>query len=188
MDSLNKAVELISHWKASRAKDRAAVLERLNDLVKECQTATKLWQTCVDAPGAPGDERIILSWVGPVRAKQLHDMSLRAKEHIECICQAAGPEASRFAGYDDDVVETAYRQLKPGESGIDAMKTAVSQMQQRTLHVRELIGRLHADKSTPTAKPARKKTVVAKRALKKTATEKNRAVTKSVKKKAPRPK
>lgn len=185
MNSLDKAIELASYWKANREKDRGAVLEQLSGLVKECQAATKVWQAYVDTPGETGDERTILSWVGPERAKQLHEISLRAKDHVERICQAAGPEAGRFAGYDDDVVETAYRQLKSGENGIDAAKTAVSHMQQRVDHIRALSGRLSASK--PGAKAAVKKSVGTKSAPKKSAKKKS-ALAKPAKKKAPRPK
>ena len=68
------------------------------------------------------------------------------------------------------MIETAYRQLKPGENGIDAAKTAVSHMQQRGNHIRELIGRLSVSK--PAAKTAVKKSVGTKSALKKTANKK----------------
>lgn len=155
MSSLDEAVELVSRWKTDRQKNRAAVLAQLDELTKECQAATKIWQGYVSAPGAPGDERSIVSWVGPDRAKQLHEVSLRARELVQAICRAAGPKVERFADMDESIIEMAYRQLKPGESGVDAAKSALSRMQDRVNYIGELIERVRSGK--PAGKESAKK-------------------------------
>lgn len=146
MSSLDEAVELVLRWKADRQKDRAAVLSQMEELAKECQVATKIWQGYASAPGAPGDERSIVSWVGPDRAKQLHGVSLRARGLVLAICRAAGPQVGRFVDMDESIIEMAYRQLKPGESGVEAANTAISRMQDRVSHIRGLIERVRSGK------------------------------------------
>jgi len=175
MSSLDEAIGLVSRWKADRQKNRATVIALLEGLVKECQVATKIWQTYASAPGAPGDERSIVSWVGPDRAKQLHEVSLRARDLVQAICRAAGPKVERFADMDESIIEMAYRQLKPGESGVEAANTAISRMQDRVSHIGGLIERVRSGKpekesagkkagKKPTGKKASRKKAVKKKA------------------------
>jgi hypothetical protein len=142
MDSLDRAIELVTRWKADRQKQRTDVLSRLDAVVKECQTAAQVWQGYLAKPGAPGDQWTIISWVGPDRAKQLHEINLRAKQNVEEVCRMAGPRSGRFVTLDDDVIEMAYRMLKPGETGADAAKTAVQRLQERMENIRGLMQRL----------------------------------------------
>lgn len=170
MDSLDRAIDLVARWKADRGKQRAEVLARLESVIKDCQAASKVWQDFLDKPGAPGGEWTIVSWVGPSRAKQLHDINLRAKASVEEVCRMAGPAAGRFAGLDESVIEMAYRQLKPGESGIEAAKTAVANSQKTMDYLRGLIERVRNAKAPAagksTAKKAAKKSAVKKTAAK----------------------
>src|SRR3972149_9943433 len=154
MDSLDRAIELVMRWKADRQKQRADALSRLDAEVKECQTAAQVWQGYLAKPGAPGDQWTIVSWVGPDRAKQLHEINLRAKQNVEEGCRMAGPRSGRFVALDDDVIEMAYRMLKPGETGTDAAKTAAQRLQERMEYIRGLIQRLRTAK--PASKPAAK--------------------------------
>jgi hypothetical protein len=153
MNSLDKAVELVLRGKADRRKDRAEIVARLEGVIKECQAAIQVWQDYLAKPGAPGDQWTIVSWIGAERAKQLLDINLRAKQMVEEACRLAGPEAGRFAHFDADPVETAYRQLRPGESGVDAAKTAVERLQARVNHLREMLERIRSAK--PAAAPAK---------------------------------
>ena len=178
MNSLDKAVELVLRWKADRQKDRAEIVARLEGVIKECQAATQVWQSYLAKPGASGDQWTIISWIGAERAKQLLDINLRAKQMVEEACRMAGPEAGRYVNFDEGPVETAYRQLNQGESGVDAAKTAVERLQARTNHLRGLIERVRSAK--PAAAPAKKS------ASKKTSTKKpaKKAAAKPAKKKA----
>ncbi|HSW52145.1 MAG TPA: hypothetical protein VLG93_02845 [Sulfuricaulis sp.] len=175
MDSLDRAIDLVARWKADRGKQRAEVLARLESVIKDCQAASKVWQDFLDKPGAPGGQWTIVSWVGPDRAKQLHEINLRAKASVEELCRLAGPAAGRFAGLDEEVIEMAYRQLKPGESGIDAAKTAVANTQKTMDYLRGLIERVRSAKAPAAGKsPAKKagKKTAAKPAKKKPAPRK----------------
>lgn len=154
MDSLDRAIDLVSRWKADRKMQRADVLARLEDVIKDCEAAVKLWQNYLDKPGAPGDHWTPVSWVGPERAKQLHEINLRAKARVEEVCRMAGPAAGRFVALDEDVIEMAYRQLKPGESGIEAAKTAVGNLQACKDYLRGLIERVRSAKA-PAASAAK---------------------------------
>ena len=175
MDSLDRAIDLVSRWKADRGKQRAEVLARLESVIKDCQAAMKVWEDFLDKPGAPGDQWTIVSWVGPARAKQLHEINLRAKAGVEEVCRLAGPAAGRFVVLDEDVIEMAYRQLKPGETGIDAAKTAVANTQKTMDYLRGLIERARSAKAPVAgkspAKKAKKKTAI-KPAKKKSAPKK----------------
>jgi hypothetical protein len=153
MDSLDRAIELVTRWKADRQKQRADVLSRLDAVVKECQTAVQVWQGYLAKPGAPGDQWTIVSWVGPDRAKQLHEINLRAKQNVEELCRMA--RSGRFVALDDDVIEMAYRMLKPGETGADAANTAVQRLQERMDYIRGLMQRLRTDKAASKSAPAK---------------------------------
>ncbi|GAB4513858.1 MAG: hypothetical protein Tsb0026_18860 [Sulfuricaulis sp.] len=177
MDSLDRAIELVSRWKADRNKQRAEVLTRLESVNKDYQAAIKVWQDFLDKPGAPGDHWTIMSWIGPARAKQLHEINLRAKASVEDICRLAGPAAGRFVVLDDDVIEMAYRQLKPDETGIDAAKTAIANTQKHMEYLRGLVERVRNAKAlvAPAGKDGAKKSqkkTVAKSVKKKTAPKK----------------
>lgn len=175
MESLDRAIDLVSRWKADRGKQRVEVLTRLESVIKDCQAASKVWQDFLDKPGTPGGHWTIVSWVGPDRAKQLHEINLRAKASVEEVCRLAGPAAGRFAGLDEDVIEMAYRQLKPGESGIDAAKTALANSQKTIEYLRGLIERVRSAKAPAAGKsPAKKagKKTAAKPAKKKAAPKK----------------
>lgn len=174
MESLDRAIDLVSRWKADRQKQRAEVLARLDSVTRDCQAAIKVWQDFLDKPGAPGDHWAIMSWTGPVRAKQLHEINLRAKTSVEEVCRLAGPAAGRFVVLDEDVIEMAYRQLKPGETGIDAAKAAVANTQKYMDYLRGLAGRVRSAKAPASAD--------ARGAAKKT---QKKATTKTAKKKAP---
>ena len=155
MDSLDRAIELVMRWKADRQKQRADVLSRLDAVAKECQTAAQIWQGYLAKPGAPGDQWTIVSWVGPDRAKQLHEINLRAKQNVEEVCRMAGPRSGRFVTLDDDVIEMAYRMLKPGETGADAAKSAVQRLQERMEYIRGLMQRLRTAKPISKGVPAK---------------------------------
>lgn len=190
MDSLDRAIELITHWKADRQKERAEVLSRLEAVVKECQAALQVWQGYLAKPGAPGDHWTIMSWVGPDRAKQLHEINLRAKENVEEVSRMAGPQSGRFIGLEAnvDVIEMAYRMLKPGETGMDAATIAVQRLQERMGYMQGLMQRIRSAKPAPkatTAMAAGKKAVV-KKGVSKKAKAKNAAS--GAKKKAAPPK
>lgn len=185
MDSLDRAIELVTRWKADRQKQRADVLSRLDAVVKECQTAAQVWQGYLAKPGMPGDQWTIVSWVGPDRAKQLHEINLRAKQNVEELCRMAGPRSGRFVALDDDVIEMAYRMLKPGETGAEAANTAVRRLQERMDYIRGLMQRLRTDKAT--AKPAPAKASAQKPATKRNVSKKagKKAIKPSKKKPAP---
>jgi len=146
MNSLDKAVELVLRWKADRQKDRAEIVARLEGVIKECQAAIQVWQGYLAKPGAPGNQWTIVSWIGAERAKQLLDINLRAKQLVEEACRIAGPEAGRFVHFDADPVETAYRQLKQGESGVDAAKISVERLETRVKYLHGLIERIRSTK------------------------------------------
>lgn len=77
----------------------------------------------------------------------------------------AGPRAGRFVALDDDVIEMAYRMLKPGETGVDAAKTAVQRLQERMDYIRGLMQRLRAARPSSPGAPAKAagKSMVAKK-------------------------
>jgi len=155
MDSLDRAIELVMRWKADRQKQRADVLSRLDAVMRECQATVQVWQGYLAKPGTPGDQWTIVSWVGPDRAKQLHEINLRAKQNVEEVCRMAGPRSGRFVALDDDVIEMAYRMLKPGETGVDAAKTAVQKMQERMDYIRGLMQRIRAARPSLPGAPAK---------------------------------
>ncbi len=160
MYSLDKAVGLVLQWPADRRKDRNEIISLLEEVVKNCRNAIQVWQNYLDAPGDPGDQWTLVSWMGPERVKELYEINLSAKEHIKRVSDIAGPEASRFVIFDEDIIEMAYRQLRPDETGPDAARLAIQRMGERIDHVHDLIERIRTTKpaieKTSKARPARK--------------------------------
>lgn len=183
MNSLDQAAALVLRWKANRQNERQKVLTNLEATVKDCQAAQQVWQGFLDKPGTPGDQRTIISWIGAVRAKQLFDINLEAKQKVEHVCQMAGPEAGRFIMFDEDVIELAYRQLKPEETGLDAAKSAIEHLQARGNYLRGLIDRIRNAKPAAVSAKSDKKAVTKKSQAKKKG--KKVSVAKPAKKKAP---
>ncbi len=153
MNSLDKAIEMVLRWTAERKKERDAVIEMLEELVEACEKGKAVWQGYLDAPGSPGDQWTLVTWMGPARVRQLHEIDLAAKTLVKAICASAGPEVGRFAQFDEDVIELAYRQLRPAETGPDAAKAAIETMNRRIEHLRGLIDRIRT--SRPAAKTRR---------------------------------
>lgn len=184
MYSLSKAADLVSRWPVSMQAQRAAMVARLDALVACCQEATRIWQSYASSPGAPGDRHSLVVWVGPERARQLFDIQLAARREAQALCDLAGPAAGRLVGLDEQVIETAYRQLGEGETGSQAAATALARLDQRIQYLNGLKQRLRAApmvKAGASAgkKPTAKKPVFAK----KTATGKKSAAKKAAPKK-----
>jgi len=157
MSSLDTAVDLVLQWTSARPKQREEILALLEDVIAGSREGIRVWQGYLEAPG---DQWTLVSWLGPERARQLHEINLKTKERVERVCLLAGPEAGRFAIFDNDVIEMAYRQLNPGETGAEAAKTAIQVMGERIDHLRGLIERIR------TTKPPAKKATVKKKAVK----------------------
>jgi hypothetical protein len=181
MYSLDRAVALV----LKRPAARAPLVKYLQAVCQECEAAWSVWQKYLEQPGSAGDRFSILSWVGTERARQLHEINLRAREQLRAAATLAGPEAGRFMNLEDDVIEMAYRNLNAGETGPQAAQKALDRMTERLRELRAIITKVNtapAPKAAPkTAKKAAKKAPPKKKAAKK-------AVKAKPKKKAPKKK
>ena len=146
-------MERVLAWTADRQKDRAEVLDLLDQLIQDCQQAVQVWREYLNAPGAPGDAFTLVSWMGSQPVKALHDISLEARERILHLCRLADPEVARFVIYDDDLIELAFRAVKPNETGPEAAQAAIETMGERIKHLQSLSGRIRTT-PVPTAKKA----------------------------------
>lgn len=173
MNSLEKAVELVLRWPAKRQVQRAEIVSLLEAVIKDCRAALDIWQGYLNSPGAPGDRWALVSWVGPERAKRLHEINLSAKGRLKALADTAGPEAGRFILFEEDAIEMAYGLLGDGETGPDAAKAALARMTERIAHLTELAQRLRSAK--PPAAKATKKTTVKKAARQKSAAVRKKA-------------
>jgi hypothetical protein len=160
MNSLDQAVERVLGWSAARQRDRTAVLELLDALVKDCERAVAVWQDYLRNPGAPGDAFSLVSWMGAARVKNLHEINLDAKGRILRLCELADPRIARFVLLEDDLIEMAFRHLNPDETGPQAAQTATQRMDERIKHLRSLAERIR----TKPAAAAVKKPAIAKAA------------------------
>lgn len=143
MNSLEKAVDLISQGSAERRPLREEAIGLLEGAVQDCEEAIGLWEDYLANPGQPGEPgRSIMTWIGPQRSKRLHEISLRAQARIERVCKAAGGPAGRFVWLEEDLIEPPYRQLKAGQTGPDAANEAVVHLRQRIDRLRGHIERL----------------------------------------------
>jgi hypothetical protein len=159
MYSLDKAVEQVLRWTAARQKERQQVVALLGELVRHCEEASKVWSGYLASPGPDGDKFAIVTWIGAERAKQLHELNLKARADLQALAKLAGPPVSRVVGLDDDVIEMAYRSLMPGETGPQAAQASIDALKQRIQYLQGLRARIE---KTPPAKggsaPAKKAT------------------------------
>ncbi|MDA8364348.1 MAG: hypothetical protein M0Z84_11180 [Gammaproteobacteria bacterium] len=128
MKSIEDVVTVIEDWSPARSKDRERLLGCLDALSSNCGEAIKVWQGYLDNPGAGGNQWTAVSWIGPERAKRLHELNLRSGELLHELLEIAGSEAARFHPYEDSMIEMAYRQLGAGETAPDMARAAVERM------------------------------------------------------------
>ena len=147
MRSLQKAVALIEAWPPARDKERREIAALFHEMIRGCEEAVRVWEEYLKAPGPPGDRWSIVSWIGPERAKRLYEINLRLKEPMRRICAAADEKLGRLVHYEDSLIEMAYRQLQPGETGPDAARKAVQRMEARIGTLRDLARRIEAEKA-----------------------------------------
>lgn len=138
MNTLEQAVRSKA---AQNPKTRGAMGAELERLSQDCAAAINVWKDFLARPVNQGDAWSIVAWVGPARAKQLHEINLAARARLHAIAQLAGGEAARLMDYEEEPIEMAYRQLKPGETGVDAANVAVAKLTERA----RLFDRLRAD-------------------------------------------
>jgi hypothetical protein len=163
MDCLNKTIALIEQGKMDREINRKQAIASLEALIAQCGEAINVWQEYLKSPGSPGDKWSVLSWVGPQRAKRLHEIGLEAKTHMMQACLSLAATGGHIAALEDGVVVSAYGQLMTGQTGADAGKAAVQQMQQDIKHLGKVIERI---KSAPAVRVKKPATVVASKAKK----------------------
>lgn len=188
MNSLETAIAVIAKWPASKDKERAAARTALAGLLADCEAAIKVWEGYLAAPTTAADRWSIVSWIGAERAKQLHELNLSAKARLALICRSAGGKAARTVDLEDELIEMAYRMLKPGETGTDAARSAIQTLQRRIEYLRGLSAQLATSPPAVKPKPAagRPKRAAGKPGPSKKAAKKRAA--KKAKKKAAKPK
>jgi hypothetical protein len=157
------AEEIITQWTASRQKDRETVLTQMNKAIDCCNEAVQIWEGFLKSPGSGADKFSVLPAVGAARAKQLHEISLKAFDVLEQACRLT--TAGRFLALDESLIETAYRLPKPGETAPDYARAAIVTMQQRIAKIRELMARIKNAK--PVAAKAAPKQAAPRKAVKK---------------------
>lgn len=133
MQILDQAVAVMRK-RGANGPQVAAKLEALGAVSDE---AARIWQDYLDRPGAPGDKYTLVSWMGPDRARQLFDLSLKAKPLVDDICAAAGPTA-RLLVLDESPVVMAYAHLADGETGPQASQARLAAQQAMGKHLRAL--------------------------------------------------
>jgi hypothetical protein len=162
MNTLEQAVRSKA---AQNPKTRGAMATQLERLSQDCAAATNVWKDFLAKPVNQGDPWSIVAWVGPARAKQLHEINLAARARMQAIANLAGGEAARLMDYEEEPIEMAYRQLKPGETGIDAANAAVAKLTERARlfdRLRAELGKAPVKSAAPAAKKGTKKKKTAK--------------------------
>lgn len=182
MQILDQTVEAV-RVQGSKGRVNGAQVAATLETIAECgEQALRIWQGYLNSPGAPGDKYSIVSWIGAERAKQLHELSLKAHDLMYSLRASTGEQA-RFLVLGETPVVLAYRGLKEGETGPQAAQAAIAAQQESIAHTRVLAGQVRNFKSSGTAaakKPAGKK--AAPKAAKKAAPKKKQAPKKSAKK------
>ena len=179
MQILDQAVEVMRK-RGANGPEIAAKLEAIGVISDE---AARVWQGYLDRPGAAGDKYTLVSWMGPERARQLFELSLKAKPLVDAVCAATGPQA-RFLVLDESPVVLAYAHLADGETGPQAAQVRLAAQQAMSQHLRALAHAARALKPGSGKTAANlKKTAAGKAAAKKKAAAPKKP---AAKKKAPK--
>ncbi len=161
MKTLELAVQAAARSNSStNQKVRAAIAAQLERLGEDCAAALGVWKDFLAKPAAAGDQWSIVAWVGAARAKQLYDINLAARQRLRIIGDLAGGDAARLMDYEEDAIEMAYRQLKAGESGVEAANAAVAKLNERIQlfeRLRRELGKVPSGTAAPKARGAKKK-------------------------------
>ncbi len=152
MNSLDQAIETLRAGRGSGPKQRSEALAALESLAADCERARRVWQEYLDSPGAAGDAFSLVTWMGAARVKLLHEIHLGARERALRICELADPKLARLVLLEDDVIEMAFRGLRPGETGPDAARAAIEILNGRIAHLRAQAGRLRSAPERAAAK------------------------------------
>jgi hypothetical protein len=184
MQILDQAVAVMR----KRGANGPQVAAKLEALAAVSDEAARIWQGYLDRPGAPGDKYTLVSWMGPDRARQLFELSLKAKTLVDDVCAAAGPTA-RLLVLDESPVVMAYAGLAEGETGPQAAALRLAAQQAMGKHLRALadaVRPLKAGGGKTTAAKA-KRPAAGKAAAKKKPAAKKKVPKKAVKKAAKKP-
>jgi len=174
MQILDQAVEVMRK-RGVKGPEIAAKLEAIGAISDE---ATRIWQGYLDRPGAAGDKYTLVSWMGPERARQLFELSLKAKPLVDEVCAATGPQA-RFLVLDESPVVLAYAHLADGETGPQAAQARLAAQQAMSRHLRALADAVRALKpGAAKAAPTTKRPVAGKAAAKKKSAAKKKPAVK----------
>jgi hypothetical protein len=149
MSAFEDAVAQLEKLSVDRQKNRAAAIELIDNLITTFRDSIAIWQGYLNSPGGQGDQWAQVSWIGPDRAKQLHELSLDARYTIHRFCQLTNGQSSHYDLLEENPVIQAYRMLTPGETGLDAARSAITTMDQRVALMQGYSKRLR------TAKPAK---------------------------------
>jgi hypothetical protein len=120
------------------ARDRIGLRKHIEELVSCCEAAKHLWQDYLNHPGPAGDPYSIVSWIGPVRSRQLHALSLQACGIMRIACTEAGAKAVGSLSLEEPLIVQPYRMLKPGETGVEAAQQAVETLDLRIADLHRL--------------------------------------------------
>lgn len=186
MQILDQTVEAV-RAQANKGRVNGAQVAATLEAIAECgEQALRIWQGYLANPGASGDKYSIVSWIGAERAKQLHELSLKAHDLMNVLRASAGDQA-RFLVLGESPIVLAYRGLKDGETGPQAAQMAVTAQQESIAHARALAEQVRRFKPSATAaktvkKPATKK--VTSKGTAKIASKKRQSTKKPAKKAA----
>lgn len=120
------------------ARDRVGLRKHIEELVSCCGEAKQIWQDYLNHPGPTGDKYSIVSWIGPVRSRQLHALSLQATGIMRIACTEAGAKSVNSLSLEEPLIVLPYRMLKPGETGVEAAHSAVETLDLRIADLQKL--------------------------------------------------
>lgn len=137
MNSLDQAVESIRAKPSDVA--RADAVAELQGIVRDCEAAIRVWQNCIQTTNGAENHWTIVSWLGPERVQQLHEIDVSTRTHLRRLTDLAG--ASVPGDREEVIIETAFQQPQAGQAGPDAARVAIDRMNQRIAQVRALLHR-----------------------------------------------
>ncbi len=134
MELLEFAHGLLRQADPSVRAQAAGHLDALASLLTE---AMEVWKT-VDTNKPVDKLGSLVAMVEPAIVNKLYALSLDADRHLKAFCTLAGPAAASRATMPPHLVETAFWQLKQGETLADRVATNLSRMTERVERIKEM--------------------------------------------------
>lgn len=116
---------------------RTEAIGRLDALITNLESAMEVWRA-VDTNRPRDSLGSLISMIDTAAVRRLDELSRAADQELKALCHLAGPAAAQRASLAPHLVETAYWQLKEGETLADRVAANLAKMGERVARLKAM--------------------------------------------------